>query len=180
MSDWYLGTIRIFPDNEIPAGWMLCDGSILKIQEHIALFAVMGNRFGGDGHKTFALPDLCGRTPVHDEFKGDYQRGESGGAETVPLSRETVPSHSHAFNVTKIQGNSTTQQGNYVASPNPVSGEHPIFGAPDTLVELDESALTDFAGGTPHNNMQPFVAMNFCIATAGIFPIRQGQDRRTI
>lgn len=170
MSDAFVGEIRIFTGNFAPVGWALCNGQLLPISQNTALFALLGTTYGGDGRSTFALPDLQGRAPMHrGQGPGLSVRslGESSGEETVTLTEAQVPAHAHVLVGDGNDGDSTNPQNNYIGAANQ------IFLAPaGNLGAMEQQSLPPAGGSLPHNNMQPFLAVNFIIATVGVFPQR--------
>lgn len=166
--DPFLGEIRLFPWDWAPTGWRLCDGSILPISQYTALFALLGTQYGGDGRTNFALPDLRGRAPIH--FGSSYSQGETDGSETVSLTLSTMPAHNHALQGTSTIGDKPSPINNSLAQL--ASTAHPHYSAPAPAVALNPASVQPAGSGQPHENMQPFLVLNFCIATNGIFPSR--------
>lgn len=178
MADQYLGEIRPFAGfkNRIPEGWQLCDGSLLSIQNNQALFSLLGTSFGGDGTTTFGVPDLRGRLPIGSgQGTGLTSRvfASSGGSESVTLGAAQVPAHSHAFNVSKDNATSNSPSGNLYANPTPNSF-YATTPAPNSKLQvLDDDTIPMSGGnGQSHENRMPTMAINYIIATAGIFPVR--------
>ena len=167
MSEPFVGEIRPFGFNFAPRGWATCSGQILSIEQNTALFALIGTTFGGDGQTTFALPDLRGRVAVGaDQGPGlpDVQLGEVSGTETETLLLTQIPVHTHAAAVSTAPA--TTHQ---------ASGNFPAKSARKVFADIADGAggAGGSAGGSqPHNNMQPYLTINFCIALDGIFPSR--------
>lgn len=181
MSDAYLGEIRPFGNCQIPTGWLLCDGAHLKISENQPLFNIIGTRYGGDGTTDFALPDLQGRTPVGvGQVPGSngpaWTVGQTGGTETVTLSLEQIPGHSHSIRATTQTG--TTGNANS-ALPATVN-RHATASENDALLYGAASAPAAFSPGTlglaggdlPHTNVQPSLGLLFCICVQGRIPSR--------
>ena len=160
----FLGQISLFAFNFPPQGWALCAGQILPIAQNTALFALLGPAFGGDGIRTFALPDLRGRIGVGQG--PNHALGLSGGTETVALTLAQIPAHSHTPNCDAATGSQAGPGGNFWAVD--AAGNLPYSGAGS--VPLAGDALAPSGGGAPHNNMAPFQVLNFCIALQGIFP----------
>jgi len=180
--DPFLGEVRIFPWSWAPDGWALCDGTQLPAQQNAALNALLGQTFGGNGSTMFALPDLRGRTPVHVGLGQDgatYQAGQVGGAETVTLTAANLPQHTHSVNaLSGTKGNASNPKSSLPATVGFGTGMTTAVNiyAPATstpIVALANDSFSTEGGSTPHNNMQPFLVLNFCIATLGIFPPRQ-------
>jgi microcystin-dependent protein len=169
MSDPFVAEIRIFPFNFAPKGWAFCDGQILPLSQNTALFSLLGTTYGGDGKSTFALPDLQGNAPMQPgQGQGLSLRdlGEMSGAESVTLLQTEIPVHTHALSVSNEDANNTNP-----GADTPGRG-NAIYGPNSSLVAMDVNALAPAGGGLPHNNMQPYLTLNFCIALQGIFPPR--------
>ena len=163
----YIGEVRIFGGNFAPAGWVPCDGRLLSVQAEPDLFAVIGDTYGGDGVLNFAVPDLRGRVPLGPgEGPGNpaYVRGETGGAESVALTAAQMPGHTH-----KLRGSSANGAADSPAQAVPARAPSatPAYG-PAADVALAATAVGMAGGDQPHNNMQPYIALNFCIAKIGI------------
>jgi len=175
MSEGFLGEIRLFPYNRVPRGWHVCDGTTLAIAQYAALFALLSNRYGGDGTKTFCLPDLRGRVPVHLDYD-DITCGQNGaafGQESVTLTAATMPPHAHTVTAVGTDGDKTVPLS---AVPAAVAGGGAaIYGAypgKNSQVALSATTIASGGGGKAHENRQPTMAMQYCIVTAGIFPTR--------
>jgi microcystin-dependent protein len=168
MSDPFLGEIQAFGFNFAPRGWAQCDGQLLPINQNSALFSLLGTTYGGDGRTTFALPDLRGRTALH-EGQGPglspRQLGQRSGQETTSLSVQNLPPHGHAIRA-KEEGNTEDPTGHYVAG----DGTNAFGTGADITMAADSVGNT--GGGLPHDNMQPYLTINFCIALQGIYPSR--------
>jgi microcystin-dependent protein len=170
MSDPFLAEIRLFSGNFAPTGWALCDGRLLPIAQNTALFSLLGTSFGGDGRQTFALPDLRGRSPMHPGAgPGLTPRtlGEAGGEEAVTLTLNEMPSHTHRLAPSVIPASDVIPAGTFIASPPAAR----IYGPPGNLLAMSPAAIRP-VGGEPHDNRQPYLALNFIIALQGIFPAR--------
>lgn len=163
----YIGEIRLFPWNWAPRNWALCNGAILSIQQNSALFSLLGTMYGGNGQTTFALPNLQGRTPVHRG--GNYSQGETEGEEQVTISLATMPAHQHAFYGTSTTGTSTDAVG-VLGTDSSSAGA--FYAADTTPLTISPQSIGANGGGQAHNNMQPYLVMNYCIAIYGIFPSR--------
>jgi len=179
VSDPFIGEIRIFSFSFAPKNWAFCDGQILPVNQNAALFALLGNQFGGSPSTTFALPDLRGRAGLDDGINTDtpsvtYTVGQTGGAESVTLTTANVPLHYHDFNVIAGAANKNLPTGNFYAQVSPSPTPNTIYAAPSTgtTVSLHPSTVTNAGGSGAHGNMQPFAVLNFCIATTGLFPQR--------
>ena len=177
----FIGEIRVCAFPFAPDGWALCDGSVLQISQNAALYSLLGTKFGGDGSKTFALPDLRGRTMVGQGPA--YNLGTKGGTESVTLTNENMPQHSHLLCVSNTPANAP----NVGASTNRVLAASNIYNPPppgpsappkklyakaDNSNTLQSSACTPVGGGGAHNNMQTSLVINFMIATKGYYPPR--------
>lgn len=165
MSEPYVGEIRMVGFNFAPVGWAFCNGAVMAISQFETLFNLIGTTYGGDGQNTFALPDLQGRFPVHQG--ASYFIGETGGVENVTLTVNQMPAHNHAAVCSPSGGNvaspaaafwSTDPEGN-TAAYNEVAGS-----------SMGGSALASAGSGQPHENVQPFLGLNFIISLFGIFP----------
>lgn len=169
MSNPYVGEIRMFGGNFAPAGWAFCSGQLLPISENDVLFNLIGTTYGGDGQETFALPNLQSRVPVHSGTGPGgltYQLGEQGGVESVTLTTNQIPVHSHPMVASTADANSPNPGGNVLAQPVTTT---PYFNdIPNTT--LNGSAIAPVGGSQPHENMQPYLAVNFIISLFGIFP----------
>lgn len=177
MSDWFLGEIRLFPTNWAPDGWHVCDGSTMQIQQNPALYALLGTTYGGNGSTTFNLPDLRGRTIVHQNLNdpsGQYVRGKAAGSEGVALTLTQIPPHQHLIEGISAPGAITNPAGNYFSSSTTAPGSVVnMFAPPSTgTVQLNPAMLAMTGAGAAHNNMQPYLVLNYCIAIQGIFPPR--------
>jgi len=168
MSQPYVGEIRIFGGNFAPVGWMFCEGQLLPISEYDTLFNLIGTTYGGDGQSTFALPDLRGRIPVHagTSVNGSFILGQPAGVETVTLTVQQIPSHTHPA--------LAATGGNAVASPanntwGPVTASNPYTDhAPDNTMNGASLGLT--GGSQPHDNFMPYLCVDFIISLFGVFP----------
>ena len=171
MADPFVAEIRIFPFNFAPTGWAFCDGQLLPISQNTALFSLLGTTYGGDGKSTFALPDLQGNVPMHPGQGPGlslHDLGETGGSETVTLLESEIPSHSHSVVVAQGDGTDQTPAGSRYATGIGIGQ----YATPGPITPLSAQALSIVGGDQPHNNMQPYLTLNFCIALQGIFPPR--------
>lgn len=170
--DPFLGEIRMFAGNYAPQGWALCDGRILQIAQNQALFSILGTTYGGDGRSTFALPDLRGRVPVNaGNGPGRTARpfGSSGGAETVTLTANQMPNHTHPAMGSSNAASQYSPAGQVWA--NETSGTAAVYNnTPNTAMHAQAIGAT--GGNQPHENMPPFLCVNFIIALEGIYPSR--------
>lgn len=171
MVDPYVAEIRIMGFNFAPRGWAQCNGQLMPLSQNTALFSLLGTMYGGDGKSTFALPDLQGRSPMmwgQGPGLTDRVQGESGGSQTVTLLESEMPNHTHVVNASTFDANSANPAANALGI---TSGGTPYSGnAPNT--QMDPQALAVTGGSLPHNNMQPYLGFNFCIALQGVFPPR--------
>ncbi len=164
MSNPYVGEIRIFAGTFAPQGWAFCDGSLIPISENDTLFTLIGTTYGGDGQETFALPNLSSRVPVHRS--NQLPQGQQGGVEEVTLSIPQMPTHNHAFMATTGLANQPTPGNNTVAQ----SGTMQWYTEDNATVPFAPQALGPDGGSQPHDNMHPYLAMNYIISLYGIFP----------
>lgn len=171
MADPFVSEIRIFGFNFAPKGWAMCNGQILPLSQNTALFSLLGTTYGGDGKSNFALPDMQGRAPMHPG-QGDglslHDLGETGGSETVTLLESEIPVHTHTLSVSGLNSQATTPANTSLGRGNPVK----VYASAGALVKMGDNAITTSGGSLPHNNMMPYLTMNFCIALQGIFPPR--------
>jgi|SRR5579884_34954 len=171
MSSPFLAEIRIFPFNFAPRGWALCDGQLLPISQNTALFSLMGTTYGGDGRSNFALPNLQGSVPLgtgQGPGLSLYELGESGGSDVITLLQSEIPLHDHAVEAYSHGGTSASPGGNALAG----SGLSLYQTSASPLVSMAPTAVAPAGGDQPHNNLMPYLVLNFCIALQGIFPPR--------
>lgn len=176
MADPFIAEIRLFPFNYAPVGWALCNGQLMPISQNTALFSLLGTTYGGDGRSTFALPDLQGRVPLQwgqGPGLSPHDIGAAGGQETVTLHEAEVPQHTHALQASAHPANlSIPGPKNALARSTPGSLYKQPDGSPP-LQQLASGVLGDLVGGNqPHNNLMPYLTLNFCIALQGVFPPR--------
>ena len=165
MAEPFLSEIRIFSFNFPPKGWAFCNGQFLPINQNQALFALLGTTYGGNGQTTFALPNLQGRAPMH--FGNGHTLGEAGGSTAVTLTMQQMPQHIHLLNVTNNAATATAPDNTVVVAAAPSNA----YGAAGNLVAMAPT-VGNVGGSQPHQNMQPYLGLNFCIALQGIFPSR--------
>ena len=177
--DPFVAEIRIFPFNFAPKGWAFCNGQILPLSQNTALFSLLGTMYGGDGKSNFALPDLQGCVPLQwgqGTGLSPYDQGEKAGSDTFTLLQSEMPAHSHAVNASTANANSSSPSNALLAK-----GDFSFQGktgavatytttAPSTL--MSTNAVGPAGGGQPHNNLMPYLTLNFCIAMQGIYPPR--------
>ena len=171
MANPFVGEIRMFAGNFPPVGWAFCDGSLLSISENEVLFVLIGTTYGGDGQVTFALPDLRGRVPVHQgQGPGLSNRviGQLSGTENVTLIAGQLPAHTHVLNATATAAASSNGVAGSLTGA--VAAGTQIYGSAPGGAPMAASALTSTGGNQPHNNMAPFLSVNFIISLFGIFP----------
>jgi len=164
MSQPYVGEIRIFGFNFVPAGWAYCNGAILPISENDTLFNLIGTTYGGDGQTTFALPDLRGRAGVHQG--NGYTLAETSGVEATTLTLNQIPAHTHAVTANSNPANTDNPAGAYPA--NTAAGGNSYSNGANATMNAGMLALA--GSGLPHNNLQPYLTLNYCISLFGIFP----------
>jgi len=168
----FIGSIMLVPYDFAPTGFALCQGQLLSIVQNAALFSLLGTYFGGDGVRTFALPDLRGSLAIgmgQGPGLSPYELGEMGGEVTVTLNNSTVPTHNHAIMGTESSANSATPANCALAR---TSGPVPYSNQSNPLVSMAPSALPPVGSGLPHNNLMPYTVLNWIIALQGIFPSR--------
>lgn len=179
MSDQFVAEIRIFPFNFPPAGWAFCNGQLLPISQNTALFSLLGTNYGGNGMSNFALPDMQGSVPMQSgqgQGLSDRFLGEQGGSDQVTLLEAEIPAHTHTFQASTMPGTTPNPADAVPAKPLWTSGTQFGSGLAYSISEPGEmlalQAVAPSGGSLPHNNMQPYLALNFCIALQGIFPQR--------
>jgi microcystin-dependent protein len=179
MSDPFVAEIRIFPFNFAPKGWAFCDGQLLPLSQNTALFSLLGTMYGGDGKSNFALPNMQGNVPL---FFGQgpglslYDEGETGGSQTVTLLDSEMPSHSHSLVATTASGTTADPNGMLFADGNwsfqGSSGKEQYYTVTAPAATMN-AQMVGFSGSSfPHNNLMPYLTLNFCIALQGVYPPR--------
>ncbi|SRR6266568_1406419 len=170
MSTPFLAEIKIMSFNYAPKGWAQCNGQFLPINQNQALFSLLGTTYGGNGQTTFALPDFRGRIPIH--IGGGFLIGQTGGEEFHTVKMQEMPTHNHFVSASTAAGNSK-----FIAQTAPAASQNilansgvSIYGPPSNLNSLEPSSITNTGGSQPHENRQPLLVLNFCIALQGIFP----------
>lgn len=173
MSEPFIAEIRIFAGNFAPRSWAFCNGQLLPVSQNTALFSLIGTTYGGDGRSTTALPNLEGRAPMHPgRGPGLTSRrlGQRGGVETVTLSEAQMPNHTHQMRFFAFAGNTGTPSANATIATVNGGALYRANEEPDTSGATQ--ALPNTGGSQAHNNMQPYIAMNFIIALQGLYPSR--------
>jgi microcystin-dependent protein len=165
MSEPFLSEIKIVSFNFPPKGWALCNGQLLPINQNQALFSLLGTTYGGNGQTTFALPNLRGQVPLH--FGGQYTLGESAGQEAHTLTQAEMPAHNHMVNAS-----SAATGGNNSPAGRFLGGGNNVYQTLQNPTTLSPGTIANVGGSQPHNNMMPYLVLNFIIALQGIFPSR--------
>jgi microcystin-dependent protein len=165
MAEPFLAEIRIMSFNFAPKGWAMCNGQFLPINQNQALFALLGTMYGGNGQTTFALPNLRGKVPIH--FGSAHTLGEAAGSTSVTINATTMPQHAHFLQASNADGAVKSPLGNILARHVSTPYTQVSSGG---LIAFPPTAVTNAGGSQPHNNMMPFLTLNFCIALQGIFP----------
>ena len=164
MASPYIGEIRMFGGNFAPLGWAFCNGQLLPIDQNDALYNLIGTTYGGDGQTTFALPNLQSRVPVHQG--PGFVLGQQGGEESVTLTVSQIPAHSHALNADENSGTQLSPTNNILAqTQNPL-----MYRAIAPALAMNPSSVQSAGGSQPHDNMIPFLVVNFIISLFGEFP----------
>jgi len=172
VSDKFVAEIRIFPFQFAPTGWAFCNGQLLPISQNTALFSLLGTTYGGDGKSTFALPDMQGNAALHagqGQGLSQYVLGQTGGSQVVTLLQSEMPAHNHALQGTAGIGTQNSPTDRLFSRP---FGGGSVYRTVAPNSQMAPEAVAVAGGGLPHNNMMPYLTMNFCIALQGIFPPR--------
>ncbi|MBK7393690.1 MAG: phage tail protein [Chloracidobacterium sp.] len=164
MADPFLSEIRLMSFSFPPRGWALCDGLLLPINQNQPLFSLLGTTYGGNGQTNFALPDLRGRTPIH--VGSGHPLGERAGAQTHTLSIGELPAHTHVVNATSNNATATVPSNSLGYARSGTL----MYGPAASPVAMSPNAVSNAGGSQAHQNMQPYLTINFCIALQGIFP----------
>jgi microcystin-dependent protein len=165
MAEPFLSEIRIMSFSFPPKGWAFCNGQLLPINQNQALFSLLGTTYGGDGRVNFGLPDLRGRAPIHEG--SGHTLGERGGEQGHTLSISELPTHAHVFNASTAAATANASPGgSYLGQSSGVF----LYGSASNVTAMAPNAIGNVGGSQAHPNMQPFLALNFCIALQGIFP----------
>jgi microcystin-dependent protein len=173
MADPFVAEIRIYPFNFPPTGWAFCNGQLLPLSQNTALFALLGTTYGGNGQSNFALPDLQGSAPMQPGQGPGlslHDLGEMGGTEYVTLLESEIPAHTHSVMAQNFPGSTNVATNNNLARG--ASGLLPFAPAGGGQTTMAPQTFSVAGGSLPHNNMQPYLALNFCIALQGVFPPR--------
>ena len=175
MATPFIGQITIFAGNFAPRNWAFCDGQLLSIAQNTALFSILGTTYGGNGTTTFALPDLRGRVPIHAGSSAgpglpQYFLGQVGGEPNHTLIQTEMPQHNHIVNAVAGGGNQASPAGGLPAIES--TGTSLDYSSAATSATMSNSMISTAGGSQPHNNMQPYLAVNYIIALFGIFPSR--------
>jgi microcystin-dependent protein len=163
MSEPFLAEIKVVSFNFPPKGWALCNGQTLPINQNQALFSLLGTTYGGNGTGTFGLPNLRGQVPIHTG--NGHTLGQTGGSTAVTVSIQQLPTHVHQMN-----GTSSTGDSNQTTGTVPAVSQTPVYSSVQSLIALQPQSVTSIGGSQPHNNMMPYLVLNFIIALQGIFP----------
>jgi microcystin-dependent protein len=164
MGTPFLSEIRIVSFNFAPKGWALCNGQLLPINQNQPLFALLGTTYGGNGQTNFALPNLRGQVPIH--MGSGHTLGEAAGSTSVTVNIQQLPTHLHPLQAINANANVNTGSGGFLAQTNN------LYHNPTNLTPLSPSSVSSVGGSQPHNNMMPYLVLNFIIALQGIFPSR--------
>lgn len=167
MADPFLGELRLFSFNFPPQGWAFANGQLLPINQNQPLFSLFGTTYGGDGRVNFALPNLRGRVPVH--MGNVFTQGQAGGEEAHTITQSEMPTHTHLVNASTAAATAGNPSNARVLSQS--TGAN-LYGAASNFVQMNPQAVSSVGGSQPHENRQPFIALNFCVALQGIFPSR--------
>jgi microcystin-dependent protein len=162
MSEPFMTEIKIVSFNFAPKGWALCNGQLLPINQNQALFSLLGTTYGGNGQTNFALPNLRGQVPIH--MGGGHTLGEVGGSSSVTISQQTMPQHIHIGQASSSVGDKNFSKDNVLAA----AGN--LYGPATGLTSILPATVTNVGGSQAHNNMMPYLVLNFIIALQGIFP----------
>jgi len=170
MSSPYIGEIRLFAGSFAPAGWAFCAGQLMPISENDTLFTLIGTTYGGDGQETFGIPNLNGRTPIHQgqgpTISQNYQIGEAAGVESVTITSNTTPIHTHPLIGAAVNGDQANPSNALLANSTILTPY-----APETAnVQMAANAISPVGGSQPHENMQPYLCISYIISLFGIFP----------
>lgn len=164
MSTPYMSEIKIMSFGFAPKGWAQCNGQLLPINQNQALFALLGTTYGGNGQTNFALPDLRGKVPIH--VGAGFTQGQAGGEYAHTVTMQEMPAHNHFVAASTANGSSNEGDGKVLGAANN------LYSGAAALTTLHPATIGNVGGSQPHENKQPFLTLNFCIALSGIFPSR--------
>jgi microcystin-dependent protein len=164
MPDPFLGELKLMSFSFAPQGWAQCNGQVLPINQNQALFSLLGTTYGGNGQTTFALPDMRGRAPIH---RGKLTQGQALGQESHTVNSNEMAGHNHGVRASSQNGNQ--------AGPKILAGAANAYTGPSNLTPIAQGTVSKVGGSQPHENRQPFLVLNWCIALQGIFPSRSGR-----
>ena len=173
MADPFVAEIRIFGFNFAPRGWATCDGQLLPLSQNTALFSLLGTTYGGNGKSNFALPNMAGNAPMHwgQSTTGTiYDLGQMGGSAAVTLLESEIPSHTHNVTCAIDNGTDNTPSPTKILTKSNNGSLYALDTQPLSNMALQSLAI--YGGGMPHNNLQPYLTLMFCIALQGVFPAR--------
>ena len=165
MSEPFLAEVRIVGFNFPPRGYASCDGQLLPINQHQSLYSLLGTMYGGDGRTSFALPDLRGRTPLHKD--SSHPLAQRAGSEGHRLTEAEMPAHAHGLRGSDDDATDFRAPGKVLAHAT-----HTVYGPPTALTPLSPQVVANTGSGSPHQNMQPYLVLNYVIALQGLFPSR--------
>jgi microcystin-dependent protein len=175
MSEPFVAEIRMFGFSFAPRGWAFCDGQIMPIAQNTALFSLLGTNYGGNGTSNFGLPNLQASVPIgvgQGPGLSQYVVGQTGGEANVTLIANELPVHSHAFECSTTTADQTSPVGMLAAPPAGTRGQNFFASGPGTGASMNAQAVLPAGGNQPHNNLPPYLKLNFCIALQGVFPSR--------
>jgi microcystin-dependent protein len=175
MSNQFVAEVRIFPFNFAPKGWAFCNGQLLPLSQNTALFSLLGTTYGGDGRSNFALPNMQGNAPMHPGQGPGlslHDLGETGGSTTVTLLQSEMPSHSHNVMVDNLFDGTLPTPGPTLCYAKASTGTPYNDKTTQNVAPFNINAIAPTGGNQPHNNMMPYLTLNFCIALQGVFPPR--------
>ena len=177
MANPFVAEVRIFPFNFAPKGWAFCNGQILPLSQNTALFSLLGTTYGGDGKSNFALPNLQGNAPMHPGQGPGlslHDLGETGGSDTVSLLESEMPAHPHSINCldgARVGGQSGLPTNAILVKTGGTPASAYTTGATQNLT-MSGNMVSPAGGNQPHNNLMPYLTLNFCIALQGVYPPR--------
>ncbi len=169
MAEPFLGEVRLMSFQFAPRGWAQCNGQLLPINQNQALFSLLGTTFGGNGTTNFALPNLQGRTPIH--MGAGFTLGQAGGEQSHILSIGEMPAHNHPMNASTGETNNAATSGSN-GYWGQTADNSTLYGTNAANAAMNTGAISNTGGGQAHQNMQPYLTINFCIALQGLFPSR--------